>query len=183
MIVIDLEAKETDLVRHAALLLMEGFKEDWPGAWTTMDSAQKEVEKALHKNKICRVALNSQGQLLGWIGALPQYDGHVWELHPLVVAKAHRKKGVGRALVRDLEHQVKLRGGLTIWLGSDDENNMTSLSNVDLFQDTWEKIRSIRNLRNHPYEFYQKLGFNIVGVMPDANGPGKPDIFMAKKVE
>jgi hypothetical protein len=29
---------------------------------------------------------------------------------------------------------------------------------------------------------YQKLGFVIVGVMPDANGPGKPDIYMAKRV-
>jgi aminoglycoside 6'-N-acetyltransferase I len=27
----------------------------------------------------------------------------------------------------------------------------------------------------HPYEFYMKIGFSIVGVMPDANGVGKPD--------
>jgi aminoglycoside 6'-N-acetyltransferase I len=31
-------------------------------------------------------------------------------------------------------------------------------------------------------EFYRKLGFVIVGVVPDANGPGKPDILMAKRV-
>ena len=29
---------------------------------------------------------------------------------------------------------------------------------------------------------YQKCGFVIVGVVPDANGPGKPDILMAKRV-
>jgi aminoglycoside 6'-N-acetyltransferase I len=29
---------------------------------------------------------------------------------------------------------------------------------------------------------YQKCGFLIVGVMPDANGPGKPDILMAKRI-
>lgn len=34
----------------------------------------------------------------------------------------------------------------------------------------------------HPYEFYQKLGYSIVGVLPDANGFEKPDIFMAKRV-
>jgi aminoglycoside 6'-N-acetyltransferase I len=34
----------------------------------------------------------------------------------------------------------------------------------------------------HPYEFYQKLGYVIVGVIPDANGPGKPDILMAKSL-
>jgi hypothetical protein len=32
-------------------------------------------------------------------------------------------------------------------------------------------------------EFYQKLGYVIVGVIPDANGFGKPDIFMAKRLE
>src|SRR6476661_2634127 len=46
----------------------------------------------------------------------------------------------------------------------------------------WEHIAKIRNLRGHPYEFYQKMGFAIVGVMPDANGIGKPDIFMAKRL-
>jgi hypothetical protein len=35
-------------------------------------------------------------------------------------------------------------------------------------------------LRGHSYEFYQKLGFSIIGAMPDANGLGKPDIYMAK---
>jgi len=40
----------------------------------------------------------------------------------------------------------------------------------------------IRNLGRHPYEFYQKLGYVIVGVIPDANGLGKPDILMAKSV-
>ena len=43
-------------------------------------------------------------------------------------------------------------------------------------------MRSIRNLRDHPYEFYLRVGFRIAGVLPDANGRGKPDIFLAKRV-
>jgi aminoglycoside 6'-N-acetyltransferase I len=43
-------------------------------------------------------------------------------------------------------------------------------------------LQTIGNLRRHPYEFYQKLGYVIVGVIPDTNGFGKPDIFMAKRV-
>ena len=44
-----------------------------------------------------------------------------------------------------------------------------------------EHLARIENLRGHPYEFYQRLGFSIVGAMPDANGFGKPDIYMAKR--
>jgi aminoglycoside 6'-N-acetyltransferase I len=90
---------------------------------------------------------------------------------------------VGRALVRDLERLVGERGGLTLWAGSDDEHGETSLSGVDLYADIPGSIQGIRNLRGHPYDFYLKLGFRIVGVMPDANGRGKPDIFLAKRVE
>ncbi len=74
------------------------------------------------------------------------------------------------------------QGGITIYLGTDDEDNMTSLSNTDLYPNVVEHIAHIRNLRRHPYEFYQKLGYVIVGVIPDANGMGKPDIIMAKRV-
>jgi len=88
-----------------------------------------------------------------------------------------------RALVEDFEEQVRLRGGLTITLGSDDEDDMTSLAGVNLFVNTWEKIQNIRNLKNHPFEFYQKMGYVITGVVPDANGIGKPDILMSKRVK
>src|SRR6185295_10378019 len=109
-------------------------------------------------------------------------DGNVWELHPLVVKLDRQGQGIGRALVLDLEERVRERGGLTITLGTDDEDNQTSLSAVDLYPNVWEHIARIQNLRGHPYEFYQKLGYVIYGVVPDANGPGKPDILMAKRV-
>ena len=92
-------------------------------------------------------------------------------------------KGIGKALVEDLEEQVCLRGGLTITLGTDDEDHMTSLSNADLYQTTWEKIHNIRNIKGHPYGFHQKMGYVITGVVPDANGIGKPDILMSKRVK
>ena len=67
-------------------------------------------------------------------------------------------------------------------LGTDDEDGMTTLSNVNLYDNLPEKIASIRNLKGHPFQFYQKCGFVIIGVIPDANGRGKPDILMAKQV-
>ena len=104
------------------------------------------------------------------------------QLHPLAAQPSLQGQGIGRALVEDFEDQVRLKGGLTITLGTDDEDGMTSLSDVDLYEYLWEKIRDIRNYKNHPYEFYQKMGYIITGVVPDANGRGKPDILMSKRL-
>ena len=53
---------------------------------------------------------------------------------------------------------------------------------MDLYPNVWEHVRRIRNLGGHPFSFYERLGFVVVGVLPDANGLGKPDILMAKRV-
>lgn len=161
---------------------MAGFRDHWPDAWPDLAAALDEVRQLLEPGRICRAALGPAGRVLGWIGGLPQYDGRVWELHPLVVDAACRRRGLGRALVADLESQVRARGGLTIILGTDDQDGMTTLAGADLYTDLWDHIRAIRNLKGHPYEFYQKLGYQIIGVVPDANGPGKPDILMGKRV-
>ncbi|MCT7963641.1 GNAT family N-acetyltransferase [Laspinema sp. D1] len=180
--IIDLGDRLDTLLQPVSELLLEGFRENWPKAWPTIDAATEEVLDSLSEDKISRVALNEAGKVVGWIGGISQYHGHVWEVHPLVVAADDRRQGIGRTLLNDLEEQVRKLGGLTLWLGTDDETNMTSLSGVNLYPNLWEKIRDIQNLRNHPYQFYQKCGFQIVGVMPDANGRGKPDIYMAKSV-
>ena len=171
------------LIHQAAQLLMDAFREHWPDAWPTLDEAMKEVHEMLEAERICRAAIDEDGNLLGVIGGIPQYDGNVWELHPLAVQPSMQGKGIGRALVEDFEEQVRQRGGLTITLGSDDEDNMTSLSNVDLYENLWDQIKNIRNFKGHPFEFYQKLGYVITGVVPDANGRGKPDIIMSKRVK
>lgn len=49
--------------------------------------------------------------------------------------------------------------------------------------DTFGKLTNIQNIGGHPYPFYEKLGYKIVGVFPDANGIGKPDIWMAKRIK
>jgi len=183
MQIIDLPAQNQEMLHQAASLLVEGFKMHWPNAWPTLDVALGEVRACLMRpGRINRAAVDEIGTLLGWVGASREYQGHAWELHPLVVRPDRQGQGIGRALVADLEGRVRERGGITLYLGSDDEDNMTSLSNVDLYPDVTGHIARLRNLRRHPYEFYQKLGYAIVGVIPDANGPGKPDIIMAKRV-
>src|SRR5687767_758619 len=175
MKIITLTQENEQLVQQAAQLLVDAFRAHWPEAWPSLKEGLDEVHEMLDADRICRAAIDDDGNLLGMIGGISQYDGHVWELHPLAVQPHMQGGGIGKILVEDLEEQVRSRGGLTISLGSDDEDSMTSLSDVDLYEDLWDKIRDIRNLKRHPFEFYKKMGYVITGIVPDANGPGKPD--------
>jgi aminoglycoside 6'-N-acetyltransferase I len=178
----DLDANDDSLVRAVAAMLVSGFRQNAPEAFPDVATALAEVRESFASDRISRVALDNKGDAVGWIGAIKHYGGHAWELHPLVVRLDQQRRGIGRALVRDLEQRVIELGGGTIYLGTDDEQDQTSIAGIDLYPNVWQHIQNIANLRDHPYEFYQKLGFVIVGVIPDANGFGKPDIFMAKRV-
>jgi len=182
MKIISLTKKDKDLIHQSAQLLVDAFREHWPEAWQTFEDGLQEIHEIMEEDHILRVAVDDDNKLLGIIGGLSQYDGNVWELHPLAIQPNLQKQGIGRKLVEDFEEQVRQKNGITILLGTDDENNMTSLSNVDLYENLFEKITNIKNIKGHPFEFYQKMGYTIIGVIPDANGIGKPDILMAKQV-
>lgn len=184
MLIRDLNAADVDEV---AALLHAAFAEGWPDAWPTLEAARAEVMESLDEGRISRVAIDGiprdpRARIVGWIGGQPGWTEHLWELHPLAVRRDAQGRGVGTALVADLEAIVRERGGLTMFLGSDDETGMTSLAGVDLYPDPWPHIAAITNRRGHPFEFYRKCGYTIVGVLPDVNGPGKPDILMAKRL-
>jgi aminoglycoside 6'-N-acetyltransferase I len=147
-----------------------------------MPIALSEVQESFEPGRLSRIAVDPADDVLGWIGGIPHYKGNAWELHPLVVRADRRRMGIGRALVLDLEALVRERGAWTIYLGTDDQHNQTTLADADLYPNVWEHVARIQNLAGHPFEFYQHLGFVIVGVVPDANGWGKPDIHMAKRV-
>jgi len=75
--------------------------------------------------------------VVGWGGILPGYNGNVFEIHPLAVRSDKRRQGVGRAIVKALEDEARKQGGLTIFVGADDERGSgeTSFANVDLYND------------------------------------------------
>ena len=182
MRIVDLTPDDDRAIRAVAALLVAGFAEHYPEAWPDLEAALGEVHESLSPDRLSLVAIDDDGTVAGWIGGISQYDGKVWELHPIVVARQRQREGIGRALVERLEACAAERGGVTMWLGTDDEDGQTSLFGVDLYDDLLGRLASIRNLHGHPYEFYQRLGYTIAGVMPDANGFGKPDIFMAKRI-
>jgi aminoglycoside 6'-N-acetyltransferase I len=177
--IIDLTPDEK-IIKQTAILLLESFGQ--AEAWPNIESAIEEVQESFGDERISRIAVDESENVIGWIGGMRQYNGNVWEMHPLTVSETHREKGIGRALVYDFENAVRERGGITIILGTDDLEDKTTLGGIVLYPNVWQHIEKIQNLRRHPYEFYQKLGYAIVGVIPDANGRGRPDILMAKNV-
>ena len=177
--IINLFSEDRQKIRDVAHLLLEGFTE----AWNDIDECLLEVEETLNEDRVSRVAVNAEGKVIGWIAGSSSYDGIVWDIHPLFVHKDYRNKGIGKALVLDFENCVREKGGITIFLGSDDENNSTTLFGQDLYPEVLDNLKQIQNKKDHPLEFYKKIGFSVVGVLPDANGFGKPDIFMAKRVK
>jgi aminoglycoside 6'-N-acetyltransferase I len=180
--ILDFEPDDTAAIEQAARLLREEFRDTGCTDWLTTEDARAEVMESFEPGRVSRIAVDDGGTVLGWIGAIPAYKGKVWELHPLVVRADSQGTGVGKALVEDLEGLARRAGVWTMWLGSDDENGRTSLGGRDLYPDPLSEAARIENLGGHPFEFYLAMGYRVVGVLPDANGFGKPDIFLAKRI-
>ncbi|MBX2989530.1 MAG: GNAT family N-acetyltransferase [Bacteroidetes bacterium] len=162
-----------------ASLLVDAFAR-FESGWKNADSAQAEVGTFNAKDRLAWLALEGD-TLVGWIGAIV-CSKHLWELHPLAVHSDHQRKGIGKALVQRLEFEARQRGVSTIMLGTDDDFGGTSLYGKNLYPDVIGHLNTIQSVNNHPFEFYRALGYSIIGIIPDATGPGRHDILMAKRV-
>src|SRR5438105_7738992 len=96
---VDLSYQPDCIIAQAAILLVEHFDE--PRGWPTIALAHAEVARVTHDG-FARAVLQDE-TVLGWVGGLPEYEGHVWELHPMVVRREFRRKGIGRVLVAAFE--------------------------------------------------------------------------------
>lgn len=165
---------------EAARILREAFTHipayDEPG------EAEAEIETFFTvPERFGLAAVKADGTVLGIIGGVDSYS-HAVELHPLAVDPACQRRGVGKALTTALEARVAAMGRMTIYLGTDDEVGGTSLFGADIFPNALAKLAAITPTTGHPFFFYRGLGYEPVGLIPDANGFGKPDILMAKRV-
>ncbi len=106
MHIVDLSPADEKSVQQVASLLVEAFAEHWPNAWPDVESALAEVRESFGPDRINRVAVDGSRTVLGWVGGISEYNGNVWELHPLVVRPDRQGQGIGRAMVTDLEEQV-----------------------------------------------------------------------------
>ena len=158
----------------------------WPAtehAWPSRDEALDEVDQALgaDRDRIAVVALARDDRPIGWIAGFRTYAA-AFELHPLVVHRDWQGRGIGRALVEAFERSAAGMGALTVYLGSDDTVARTNLGNRPLFPGVLAKAAAMRETNSHPVGFYMRCGYEVVGLLPDVNGRGKPDIWLAKPI-
>ncbi len=179
MEITDLDPDDLTQRTRCAELLVEGFRTFAPDAWPTLVDALEEVEECLDLGPV-RIALEG-GRIVGWVGGRSTY-ARVWELHPLVVDPASQRTGIGRALVDDIARVAASHGALTLTLGTDDDVGLTSLFGEELYPEPLIHLARIEDRGGHPFVFYLKCGFAVTGVTPDANGFGKPDIHLSKRV-
>jgi aminoglycoside 6'-N-acetyltransferase I len=151
-----------------------------PIGWPQMDAALETVEQSTRKGG-CAFAAVAAGAVLAWGGLIPAYEGRVMELHPLAVTPENQGQGIGSALLAALENVARARGAATLMLGCDDEQGETSLSQGSLFEDLPQRMAEFMP-GGHVSGFYLKKGYSLIGVVPDANGAGKPDILMGKRL-
>ena len=142
MELVDLATQPESVRDQAARLLHERFNH--PIGWPSLAAAREEVARILHAG-FARGLLEAE-TLLGWVGGLPEYEGRVWELHPLVVREASERRGLGTALVAGFEAEAAARGAFTVTLGTDDDAGITSLADVDLYEDIPRHIAELRDL-------------------------------------
>ena len=162
---------------QAAQMLADELSLGWP----TLVEAMEEVDSRLGQTDgAVFLAAVEDDEIIGWTGILLNYDS-AFELHPLVVRSDRQGKGVGRRLVDAISEVARQKGGLTLYLGADDDKSggETSLANVNLYDDLPKRLQDF-DPGTHQSAFYITCGFKVVGVIPDASGMGKPDIYMAK---
>ncbi|MCL2836137.1 MAG: GNAT family N-acetyltransferase [Defluviitaleaceae bacterium] len=178
MEIVDMNTLDAAQREQAARILTESLPLGWP---SYNDAKEELIELLIPKNTMFAALENRE--TVGWGGIMPIYKRRVFELHPLVVREDKRGSGIGGALLKALEDKARERGGLTMRIDADDEieGGETSFANVDLYSDFPGHLRRFKP-GAHQTAFYLKQGYTIVGALPDANGYGKPDIFLAKRL-
>ena len=169
--------------RHAeAARILRDALAHLPSAYNAPGEAEAEVALRCADGDWLGLAALDGERLTGWIGAIRTYS-HGWELHPLVVAPDRQRRGIGSVLMAALEARARREGVLTLFLGSDDDYGGTTLFGRALWPDVVSHVAATEaTARGHALTFYRRHGYEVVGLLPDVNGAGRPDIMLAKRL-
>jgi aminoglycoside 6'-N-acetyltransferase I len=164
---------------EAARILREAIRGP---SYKQAGEAEAEVARFFGNPDRFAIAAIDGADLIGWVGGVRDYPTSL-QLHPLVVDPPRHRRGVGRKLVAALEAQAVAEGYLAVHLGADDEFGGTNLFEIDAFPDPLATLAMIApSAQGHAFFFYRRLGFIPVGIIPDANGFGRPDLLLSKRL-
>ena len=172
----------TPLQRTTAAEVLRSALAHLPSGYQGAGEAEAELELRWNDDEWLGYAALEGERLVGWVGAIRTYS-HGWELHPLVVAPDRQRDGIGSAMVAEIEARARREGVLTMFLGTDDEHGGTTAFGLDLWADLARHTATLGpSARGHALTFYRRHGYQVIGLLPDVNGSGRPDILMAKRL-
>ena len=178
--ILDLRETDEGLIEEVAQFFLECFQQYAPGEWPDLESCRVEIRESFEQYRTSRVMVSEAGHAIGWIGAMN--DQPTWEIHPLAVSPLEQRKGYGKLLVEDMIEVARSEGAVAIMAGTSDATKSTSLSEVDLYRNPSAALEEFFAEPDHPVQFWRKMGFHVVGVVPDGDGLGKPWIHFAKRL-
>ncbi len=178
--IVDLTENDEDLIDQIAGFLPDCFRRFSPEWVPTIEIAQEKVFESLSGGRRSRVLIDENRTALGWIGAI--VDENVWEIHPIAVAPQAQRNGYGARLVNDIVLLAKASGAVAVWAGTSDETQSTSFSKFDLYREAARAMENVEAAPGHAVNFWLKMGFSLVGVIPDEEGLDRPGILFAKRV-
>lgn len=129
------------------------------------------------------VALNLAGEVCGLASAAPYRASTMLRMQLLGVDPPFQRRGVGRALVRTVEDAAREAGMSTLVIALEDEAGLTSLSGRSLFPDPLAPMTKFVPPAAHPSIFLKRMGFALTGVLPEAAGPRRPELWFARSLE
>jgi ribosomal protein S18 acetylase RimI-like enzyme len=104
------------------------------------------------------------------------------EIKSVAVHPARRRRGVGRTLVMAAEERMRASGCVTMLATVGDTRGRTNLYGADVIGDAPRLLAGFACHADHPAGFFLTIGYRPVGLLPDAYGPGKHDLTLARRI-
>ncbi len=173
-----LSQEDAALLRGVADLLVVAFPAIYAG-----DVTQALADVVQFAPEDCSlIARDSAGAPIGWL-RMERFKRQVSaEIKLVAVHPARRRQGVGRTLVMAAEERMRANGCMTMLATVGDTRGRTNLFGVNVIEDAPRLLAEFACHADHPAGFFLTIGYRLVGVLPDAYGPGKHDLTLARRI-
>ena len=128
------------------------------------------------------IARDPEGTPIGWLRA-EHFPGQASaEIKLVAVQPTRRRQGVARTLVMAAEERMRSQDCVTMLATVGDTRGRTNLYGVDVTEDAPGLLAGFHCHADHPAGFFLRVGYRLVGLLPDAYGPGKHDLTLARRI-